>query len=141
MADDLEDDWKTLGRPGKIQRTITKVKDRSVGFVDFLFKLLDFLFGWIGRAWTAVWETFIDVRIWLTLFGIVALTGFCVGVYLSAKSDGRIDYCYVDKTANGSVSLIGHRPWSLNADLRTLKGDETVDVLYKTAKEIDCPIR
>lgn len=134
MADDLEDDWETLGRPGKVQRTMTKAKERSIGFLEFLFL-------WIGRAWKTFWATFIDLRIWATLAGLVVFTGLCIGVYLSAKSDGRIDYCYVDKTANGTVTLVGHRPWSLNANLRVLKPDESVDVLYKTAKEIDCPIR
>jgi hypothetical protein len=36
--------------------------------------------------------------------------------------------------------LIGHRPWSKDAELRVLQDGEAIDVLYKQAKEIDCPI-
>ena len=109
-------------------------KDRSIGFLEFLFI-------WIGRAWKTFWATFTNLRIWATVGILVVFTGLCIGIYLSAKSDGRIDYCYVDTSPNGTTALIGHRSWSLNANLRTLKKDETVDVLYKQAKEIDCPIR
>lgn len=127
---DLEDDWEALNRPSKVQKAIRRTQEASMSFLEFLF-------GWLGRTWIGFWRQFRDLENWFTLAVVIAMAGLFTLAYLSFKSDGRIDYCYV--MHDGTPTLMGHRPWRNDVRLRVLKDSETVELLYATAKELGCP--
>lgn len=75
---------------------------------------------------------------WMLLF--VAVVGSVI-TFEVAASDGKIDYCYVDTPNNERRTLYGHRPWRMDASLKSLPSKEDPAPLFALAKEIECPIR
>lgn len=134
MPDDLEDDWAALGRPTKTQRAVRKVKEQGANFV---FEFFNFLFGWVGKAWDAIWEVVFSDSLARLVIGlaVLAAAGY-VGLQI-AKTDGRIDYCMIILEKDEYV-LEGHRPWREN---ETLMKKETREPLLKAAQEMSCPLR
>jgi hypothetical protein len=104
-------------------------------------KFLEFLFTWIGRAFNRLYRMWSEPDLWFGTVAFMLLGGLAFCGYQIVKTDGRIDYCYVDKDGANPSKLIGHRPWRLNADLRVASESENEDVLYKQAKELGCPIK
>lgn len=93
MANDIEDDWVTLGRPGRVKRTLRKTKEKTQGFL-----------AWLGRAWG-------KLNFWDILWKILAILTVVGAVYIGVryvKENGRIDYC---RTADidGGLAMMGHR--------------------------------
>lgn len=141
---DFEDDWATLGRPSKLQRSVKRGKERSVAFMEFVISLgrrfVEFIVNLFSRAWTAFWSTIstADNIIGLLFLILILALGWLIVGWI--RSDGHIEYCFVDKSSNGTMALEGYRAFRPNADIRILDKDEKVEVLYKTAKDINCPI-
>lgn len=69
---------------------------------------------------------------------LVALAGIGYMITLSARSDGRPDYCYVSSCIDGKQScLYEHRPWSVDTRVQTV--GSALDAA-QAARMIDCPL-
>lgn len=109
----------------------TKLGERSVDFLDFMFT-------WFGRAWVGFWGVFMKPGFWAA----VALAAVFTLAFKMATSDGKIEYCYVDRGATtGRFMLYGYRSWRLSVELAMAKPDNDPAPLYGLAKQIECPIR
>jgi hypothetical protein len=116
----------------------------SMAAIEYMISLahrfVEYLISIVSRTWNALIGTFTNGDLILSLFlsGAIIFVGWICFNWV--RSDGRVDYCYVDKT-QGVIELVGHRSFRPNADLRILKDGETVQVLYDQAKTIGCPIK
>lgn len=70
----------------------------------------------------------------LIIFGLYAIVA-------SARSNGEIDYCYVEMWSPPNMSpqyqLHGHRPWRQD---RILGNYSTMDIAIKEAELMQCPL-
>lgn len=151
MANDLEDDWALLGRPGKIERSLKKTRTWTMGFLEFTFTWIGHAYDKIGKTtetwWGRIWHP--DFLFTIFLIGLVLSIGY--GVTRWASADGRVAYCRIVQTTVpapatkdrpeilGEFSLVGHRYWRPN-DERMFVSPNKEDVLA-WAKTVGCPLR
>lgn len=85
-----------------------------------------------------------EKRILVILAGLIGIVLVLFGLYAigaSARSNGEIDYCYVEMWSPPNMSpqyqLHGHRPWRQD---RILGNYPTMDVAIKEAELMQCPL-
>ncbi len=78
---------------------------------------------------------------WLGIAIVVAIM-VGVGATLTAalRSDGKVDYCYVERGYGGAESSVikAHRPWRSDSQVQKTKDAEEA---VRVATAIQCPLR
>lgn len=85
-------------------------------------------------AWFCLWP---GLLILLLVMGIGLGS---VARYKNIRSDGRVEYCYIDTTTGGGLpyySLYGYRTWSYD---RKFSNYYSFDEAVNAAKELNCPL-
>jgi hypothetical protein len=152
----LEDDWQALGRPSPTQRAIKAAPEATMTFLEFLFTWIGKAFSALGRAATTVVVTlgraihhFFEVHLGSFILLMLATT-ICGGgswaVWKKTQASGLTHHCYIETSAyyndDGSKTihgyrLVGVRHWAPDLVIRQ---DQDFKVLRQTAEDIYCPI-
>ncbi len=84
-------------------------------------------------------ENLIKAGVVLVVLPVLGLAGYAI--YESIRSNGEIDYCYVEMWSPGQMApqhqLYGHRPWRND---RMLGVYSTVEEARSKADVISCPV-
>ncbi len=140
---DMQKTWRLLGRPTGLRKVVLDLPEKTTPMIEALRGLMGAFFAGIGRGIGIVWDAF-WFRVVEILLTTAAIIGICF-VVTAARSDGRVDYCFIDiKVVTTEVgfppmyALEGHRPWRFNSHIGMF---HTFDEALEHARKIDCTPR